>query len=545
MGNITDTFNDVYRDYETAGVPASGGHEPVKSEIRTLGPLLEQTIALGLGNVDVTYATEAELAADLDHAADSLALVYADPTEENNDLWVKVGASGSGSWTNTGALRSNIETIIAPYVAQVVDLAARIGGPYDETATALDAYLAAITQELVLYNAKSHDYRISLVKTGTDAFIMDVWDEQIADRVGYFQILTPDYENLPERILLTPMSRLSSAYSGLEGWLKLNADEIIESASVLQFTDPTESRLNRRTVKTRFQYRDPHPADEMHEIIEVGAARDLTGLRDSLESLYDGGPLADQTNASQLPVCLRANPMHRIGLVFDAGTYEGFSEHIPDHVYLFARHRHQTIFEHSPGATTPIIEGQANTGGWGIVVRSTVAGEYGWHMDYAHLVLTPDLEGDINRRYWNIFRDFKFIVGSAGTQQVYGSGIATNAGARFVDCEFDCENGAYTGILAAANKASATTGNVGGGVFEFENCWDRSGRAVPAVGVQNKIATTYPSILRINDCRGLGFAAVAHAAGGNSTLGQWVLTGNNTITAGDITSDVVGETLGL
>lgn len=128
MGEIKDKYASVFRDFSTDGVESSGDHEPVKSEIREIGPMLETAIgnaALG-ALVDVVYATRAELDADLAHAAETVALVYADATETNNDLYIKSGASGSGSWTLTSALHDIIGTLSQPYVdnAQAAQAAA-------------------------------------------------------------------------------------------------------------------------------------------------------------------------------------------------------------------------------------------------------------------------------------------------------------------------------------------------------------------------------------------------------------------------------------
>lgn len=108
MGSIRDAISRIWRDHSMAGVAASGKHEPLKSEIRALGPVIEAAIGnAALGSMlDVAYATKAELDADLEHDAAAAALVYADATDANNDLYVKTGASGTGSWTNTGALNS-------------------------------------------------------------------------------------------------------------------------------------------------------------------------------------------------------------------------------------------------------------------------------------------------------------------------------------------------------------------------------------------------------------------------------------------------------
>ncbi|MES2903781.1 MAG: sialidase family protein [Pseudomonadota bacterium] len=105
MGSITDTAASVFRDFVTTGIPASGPHNPIKADIRSLFASVEATMAtLSLGSVTVKKATRALLNADLAHVADTLALVYADATDANNDLYIKVGGSGAGSWTLTTVL---------------------------------------------------------------------------------------------------------------------------------------------------------------------------------------------------------------------------------------------------------------------------------------------------------------------------------------------------------------------------------------------------------------------------------------------------------
>lgn len=123
MGNITDSIASAFRDFVTDGVASSGAHEPIKADIRALGPLIETAIGnAGLGAlVSVTKTTKALLDADLTHAADVVALVYADATDENNDLYVKTGASGAGSWTNTGAFHAAFNSLALPYAASVTN----------------------------------------------------------------------------------------------------------------------------------------------------------------------------------------------------------------------------------------------------------------------------------------------------------------------------------------------------------------------------------------------------------------------------------------
>lgn len=98
MAEIVDTANNAFRDFVVDGLPSSGENDPDKSEIRSIFPLIESALAaVGLaGSIVVAYATQAELDADLDHDAGGIGMVYADG--DNNGFYVKLGASGAGSW---------------------------------------------------------------------------------------------------------------------------------------------------------------------------------------------------------------------------------------------------------------------------------------------------------------------------------------------------------------------------------------------------------------------------------------------------------------
>jgi hypothetical protein len=106
MGAISDAFAEAWRNYVSENVPASGEHEPIKSDIRAIGTLIESALdnATFAGLASVLKSTRALLNADLAHIADTVALVYADATDANNDLYIKVGGSGAGSWTLTTIL---------------------------------------------------------------------------------------------------------------------------------------------------------------------------------------------------------------------------------------------------------------------------------------------------------------------------------------------------------------------------------------------------------------------------------------------------------
>src|SRR5262245_33909102 len=98
---------EVWRDYETPGVPGSGAWKPDKREIRAWGTWLESLLSI-TGGTSLAYSTKAAIDADLAHPANTLAAVYADPTPANNGLYVKSGASGSGSWTRVADLPGDV-----------------------------------------------------------------------------------------------------------------------------------------------------------------------------------------------------------------------------------------------------------------------------------------------------------------------------------------------------------------------------------------------------------------------------------------------------
>jgi hypothetical protein len=98
MGAIVTQSDEAFRDYVTDGVPSSGAHEPIKSDIRAIFPKIEtadNAIALA-GAITVKYALLSSLNADLAHIAGTLAIVYNNGA--NNGIYYKIGGSGAGSW---------------------------------------------------------------------------------------------------------------------------------------------------------------------------------------------------------------------------------------------------------------------------------------------------------------------------------------------------------------------------------------------------------------------------------------------------------------
>lgn len=89
----------ILRNYEIDGVPSSGAHVTVKKDLRDWGIYLEGLLN---GGPSLSYNSFAGLLADLNHPANTLAMVHDDPTPANNGLYEKSGASGTGTWTRIG-----------------------------------------------------------------------------------------------------------------------------------------------------------------------------------------------------------------------------------------------------------------------------------------------------------------------------------------------------------------------------------------------------------------------------------------------------------
>ncbi|MBX4870571.1 hypothetical protein HJA85_26990 [Rhizobium bangladeshense] len=78
--------------------PSSSPYEPDKALIRAWGYWVETTITSLSSGSTISFLSLAALNADLNHPAFTLAWVNGDPVAENNGIYRKIGASGTGSW---------------------------------------------------------------------------------------------------------------------------------------------------------------------------------------------------------------------------------------------------------------------------------------------------------------------------------------------------------------------------------------------------------------------------------------------------------------
>lgn len=104
---IGSDASTIWRDWCTDGVPyscpsATAGYNPKKSDIRQWGATIGNSIEMLLGNQaggSYGFDTQAHLFGNLLANANALATVFSDPTTANNGVYIKNGASGTGSWT--------------------------------------------------------------------------------------------------------------------------------------------------------------------------------------------------------------------------------------------------------------------------------------------------------------------------------------------------------------------------------------------------------------------------------------------------------------
>ncbi len=116
---MSQTIDQVFRDYKTQGVPASGEHEPDKREIRALLKMIQNS-----GGQAVTRNTLSALNGVTPPTENYMGVVLADPTASNNgyyyrsggawvfgrpfpDTFAEVALSGSGT-AQTGAVDTGV-----------------------------------------------------------------------------------------------------------------------------------------------------------------------------------------------------------------------------------------------------------------------------------------------------------------------------------------------------------------------------------------------------------------------------------------------------
>ncbi|MGJ8477241.1 SGNH/GDSL hydrolase family protein [Sphingobium yanoikuyae] len=89
MGIIKDAFDLAFRDSVTAGVPGTGANEPIKSEVRSIGPAIEQMLSAS-GIASAIYPTTA---AGIAATTDGQLFLVEGAGDRFADLYKNVGGS--------------------------------------------------------------------------------------------------------------------------------------------------------------------------------------------------------------------------------------------------------------------------------------------------------------------------------------------------------------------------------------------------------------------------------------------------------------------
>ncbi|QJX06179.1 hypothetical protein [Rhizobium brockwellii] len=98
------TARQVWRDFVSDGIPASGNHKPSKPDVRAWGTNIDNFIgSIGVVN-SLIFSTKALLLADVAHDDNTMAWVVSDLVADNNGIYQKSGASGLGTWARVADL---------------------------------------------------------------------------------------------------------------------------------------------------------------------------------------------------------------------------------------------------------------------------------------------------------------------------------------------------------------------------------------------------------------------------------------------------------
>lgn len=496
-------------------------------------------------------------------------------TAGENTAAASASAALAESWANEAedTVVANGEYSAKHYAAKAggsataaASSAAELGGVFAPEATSVNANVLACTGKIVMWDADDHKYRIRTFNRSAGFVQWVLFDDDINDEVGSFTISSPDYSssgaNIPDRVAFIATDPLSGIpaddpdganFTGLQGYIELSAANKAAIAAlanqVLQPTNQAEGGINPRnvytTLSTPARPRDPR-LWIYRQSLDVGAGRDFTTVRAAVESLYRDGPLAAQNGVLVQPVSLIATAIEPVAIILDPGTYQESNLHLPDWVSLIARYPGTVRFEHSSGATRPIIQAHLNhqlvdihwenTAAEGTDYATNAANSsarYAVHRDFLHLFQSVNAEGDYQRAALLQIIGGSMTVGVNGGIQPLGIGMPVGDTTELLDVDLGCKSATYAGPLAAANNSSNT---FGGGRFIFRNCRDISGRAsnAPTVGVQVKQDNTHPNQLILDSVKGFDTIALSGTTAGNWTMhGNWTGTISDTIPGGD------------
>lgn len=483
---LPEAFARTFRNYAVDGVPASGKHDVSKREARNLGAVIQQRLGVALGAVTVAKATRANLNADLAHGADTLALVYGDSVDADNDLYVKTGGSGTGGWTNTGALHGIIEGLAQPYVDEIESLIS-LRKVFVEGAT--DEYAKRLIKDLTIEGGVPGRVYVLNYQTRQDGptlfrVKLYIFDPVLAANVAIweFEASSDPTDDLPEQIPLTLAADGSTPYPNYQGvtatvhpdWSQIDWSKVLTT-----YEDATETGIRPENIRTDEQLADF--GDRPTLVVTAGpTGADFTDAQAAVESLQDRN-LSNSFGRQTFPNSFRSTPSFPALIEVLGGDHEIIPETVdyddspsidtglvpPQYAILRGRPGAR-LFMDTPEKSAPVVE--AN---WPCVIEGLEIEQfgpgYGLHIDPGNVIWKRAVSGPavLSQRPRWVLRDL--------TIRVHGEGSAS---------------------------AAIGAGMPNGGVLVLErvNLLREAGTA-PLLICHTSPNTTDPGLIIIKDCR--------------------------------------------
>lgn len=516
MGEITSGFGAAFAD----------GQQVSKRLVRALGPTIEEAIANALGNVSVAKSTKALLDADLAWAAGSTALVYADATAANNDLYVKSGGSGSGSWTNTGffttafttklgtkpALRRGqtfVNEVDDEYRLKLVKAVSVEGGVADEDGRYVLNY------ETLLIGGTTYRAQFKLYDTVLAANVA-TWSRQ--DTVDW-SLTAPETVKLTLAALGSPLA----GYQGIVAMVWVDWDEIDWTKPLTTDTAAADGGIRRDCVIEPEAMDDFYMTPRPRIRLTFGASGEYATFLAAVQSLYKAGVTVTRSTYPISDICSYSNQV--LIECVDDGHDETIALTTISSVdqsplvlppYCIVKLRQDTIIRANTGSNSgPVIENPWSSwieGGTIYQQNATgngVTGGYVVHEDHPNALTIAGDDGVLRFVNRHVYK--RVLFKSASSSAMIGAGTADGSGTLVDECRFD-----RTGAATAPNHYAHTSPNCAfPGFIHWRSTIPDDGSGTPAISVEKNQTQTVQHSLIIENSP-VKLVTASNSAGGSS-----------------------------
>lgn len=333
MGQIKAAGDQFLRAFATDGVPSSGANEPDKGEGKVAFAFVDAaTSALALAQVAggaIAKDNLASLNADLAHAANKLAFVVNDSTASYNGVYIKVGGSGSGSWTLTGLSLpvsfindlSVAESAIADVQAATIDTTGGLLTASGNVGSGLELSLLKATQGDVIFgvdgrvvdavllgqNLEALDIRFQDIRdtpfTGSGALSVS---GSIVDQGVVFSLLGATSGDItiggtPNRVVMAEQLQPILA-TKLNVSAKASLSEVAAGTALDKYIDPYGLKVQINNAVAGIAASENPASDALQGQIDVRALEDLSNVDDAIgrEALGVSFPTQAQAEAASV-----------------------------------------------------------------------------------------------------------------------------------------------------------------------------------------------------------------------------------------------------